>query len=315
MAILATSSTTRNWSNNVFEQLIKDGLVKQKRYENGLSVFKYSRKVFYDALWNTDPLLLEARGLVLDDAGNKVVWPFTKVFNYKENGAGIDLTPDTKVVAPRKVNGFMAACRYWNGELIVSTTGSLDSDFAVLARTHIEALSGQPVLRGLARSFTLLFEICDPSDPHIVEEKAGAYLIGARDMEDGKMSPEAPLDTMGELIGAKRPEVFRGTFGELWEQVKTCKHEGWMVIDAATRETLFKIKSPHYLAKKFLMRMGQKKVTAMFEDKDNFIKTIDEEFYPVVHYITSSWDAETWKATTEADRRAVIEKYFEKEAQ
>ena len=97
--------------------------------------------------------------------------------------------------------------------------------------------------------------------------------------------------------------------------VKECKHEGWMVIRASTRETVCKIKSPHYLTKKFLMRMGQKKVTAMFENKEEFLKSIDEEFYSVVHYITRSWDAETWQATTETDRRAVIEKYFEKEAQ
>ncbi|WKV20410.1 putative RNA ligase [Pseudomonas phage 16Q] len=298
----------------MFKALIEAGLVKQKRYENGLSVFKYARKVFYDALWNTDPLLLEARGIVLDDDGNKVIWPFTKVFNYGENQAGWCLDSTTPVVAPRKVNGFMAACRYWDGELIVSTTGSLDSDFSNLARTHIEKLQGIEIM---ACNLTVLFEICDPSDPHIVEEEAGAYLIGARYMQntiyEGEMASEGQLDDLAYLIGARRPEVFRGTFGELWEMVKTCKHEGWMVIDAATRETVCKIKSPHYLSKKFLMRMGQKKVTAMFEDKDEFIKTIDEEFYPVVDYITKSWDAEKWQATTEADRRSIIEKYFEME--
>jgi hypothetical protein len=304
----------------MFEALIEAGLVKQKRYKNGLSVFKYARKVFYDALWNTDPLLLEARGIVLDDAGNKVVWPFTKVFNYRENNAGGHLMMDTPIIAPRKVNGFMAACRYWNGELIVSTTGSLDSDFAVLARKHIEALGdAQCGAEYFAKDYTLLFEICDPSDPHIVAEEDGAYLIGARVMIEGpfygEMATENCLDGIADMIGAKRPEVFYGTFGQLWHMVRECRHEGWMVILAETGETVMKIKSPHYLSKKFLMRMGQKKVTAMFEDKDNFIKTIDEEFYPVVHYITRWWDEEKWKNTSEADRRAVIEKYFEMEAQ
>lgn len=295
----------------MFEALIEAGLVKQKRYENGLSVFKYAKKVFYDALWNTDPLLLEARGIVLDDAGNKVIWPFTKVFNYKENNAGVNLMMDTEIIAPRKVNGFMAACRYWNGELVVSTTGSLDSDFAKLARSHIEKLDTSRLLS----RFTYIFEICDPSDPHIVQEDEGAYLIGARSMTSGGMVGEAMLDEIAGKIGAKRPEVFYGTFGQLWHMVRECRHEGWMVILAETGKTVMKIKSPHYLSKKFLMRMGQKKVTAMFEDKDNFIKTIDEEFYPLVHYITRWWDAEKWAATSETDRRAVIEKYFEKEAQ
>lgn len=301
----------------MFKELIEAGLVKQKRYENGLSVFKYAKKVFYDALWNTDPLLLEARGIVLDDEGNKVIWPFTKVFNYGENGAGANLSHDTRIVAPRKVNGFMAACRYWNGELIVSTTGSLDSDFAVLARSHIEKLDSV-LLETYASVQTLLFEICDKSDPHIVEEEEGAYLIGARCMQGvatGLMGSELLLDVMANLLGARRPETFRGTFGELWDQVKTCKHEGWMVKTEVSEETIMKIKSPHYLSKKFLMRMGQKKVTAMFEDKEEFIKTIDEEFYPIVHYITRSWDADKWIATSEAERRAVIEKYFEMEAQ
>lgn len=299
----------------MFEALIEAGLVKQKRYENGLSVFKYARKVFYDALWNTDPLLLEARGIVIDDEGNKVIWPFTKVFNYGENFAGKLLRPETAIIAPRKVNGFMAACRYWKGELIVSTTGSLDSDFAVLARKHIEALPQQAYLRGTARCNTLLFEICDPSDPHIVEEEVGAYLIGARDMDTFEMAPEARLDTMAGLMGALRPEVFRGTFGELWVMVRECKHEGWMVIDAQTRQTVMKIKSPHYLSKKFLMRMGNKKVDQMFDNKEEFLKTIDEEFYSIVHYITRWYDKETWKLVGEAQRRAVIEKYFEMEAQ
>jgi tRNA splicing ligase len=298
----------------MFQELIDQGLVKQKRYDNGLSVFKYSREVFYRALWNTNPLLLEARGMVLADDGTKVIWPFTKVFNHHENGTELDL--DTVVVAPRKVNGFMASARYWKGELIVSTTGTLDSDFAQMARKHIEALPEFEFVNGLATNYTLLFEICDVSDPHIVEEEAGAYLIGARDMATGQMLTEGHLDIMSRACGAKRPALFHGTFRDVLNLLQDCKHEGYMVRLATPEQpTIMKLKSPHYLTKKFLMRMGQKKVTAMFDDKEEFLKTIDEEFYRVVHFITRWWDAEKWKAVTEADRRAVIEKYFEKETQ
>lgn len=293
----------------MFEALIAQGLVKQKRYENGLSVFKYSRKVFYDSLWNTDPLLLEARGIVLDDAGNKVIWPFTKVFNYGENYSGLELKPETPIVAPRKVNGFMASVAWYHDELVVSTTGSLDSDFVVLASKYIDQLDINTIQVG----FTYLFEICSPEDPHIVAEDEGAWLIGMRNMQTGLMMSEAFLDHESLVIGAKRPETFRGTFGELWEMVRTCKHEGWMVIDAQTRETVCKIKSPHYLSKKFLMRMGNKKVDQMFDNKEEFLKTLDEEFYSIAGYITSKWDKEAWKLVTETDRRAIIEKFFEME--
>lgn len=293
----------------MFEALIEAGLVKRKRYDNGLSVFKYARKVFYDALWNTDPLLLEARGIVLDDAGNKVVWPFTKVFNYRENGAGELLEASTPVVAPRKVNGFMGSVSRYKGELIIATTGSLDSEFVGFAKEKLDKLD----LSGVKEGYTFLFEICHESDPHIIEEFAGAWLIGCRNHETGLMASEASLDNAAFQMGALRPEVFRGTFGELWEQVKTCKHEGWMVIDAATRETVCKIKSPHYLSKKFLMRMGDKKVDQMFDNKSEFIKTLDEEFYGIVDYITSTFHKDGWKATPELLRRAVIEKFFKME--
>lgn len=294
----------------MFQELIDQGLVKQKRYDNGFSVFKYSREVFYKALWNTNPLLLEARGMVLADDGTKVIWPFTKVFNHHENSTELDL--DTRVICPRKVNGFMAAARYWNGELIVSTTGTLDSDFAKIARTHIEKLEGIEIM---ACNITVLFEICDVSDPHIVEEEEGAYLIGGRYMQnttyEGEMLTEGQLDVWANLIGAKRPALFMGTFHEVLELLKDCKHEGFMVrLMDSKQETVMKLKSPHYLTKKFLMRMGQKKVTAMFEDTQGFIETIDEEFYGVVGWITSTTSSESWAGYTDQERRVIIEDYF-----
>jgi tRNA splicing ligase len=289
----------------MFEALIEAGLVKRKRYENGLSVFKYARKVFYDKLWDTDELLLEARGIVLDDDNNPVIWPFTKVFNHHENGT--ECEPDRIVCVARKVNGFMAAARWYNGELIVSTTGSLDSDFAVLARTHIEKLKTSEMMDWL----TYIFEICDPSDPHIVEEQEGAYLIGARRMANGyPMAHEYQLDDLAEEIGAKRPEWSYMTFREAHHMAETCKHEGFMIRDPDDGTTIMKIKSPYYLTKKFLMRMGMKKVDVMFDNKEEFLKTIDEEFYNVVHYITRWFDADKWKGYTDQERREIIEQYF-----
>lgn len=298
----------------MFENLIAQGLVKEKKYPNGLSVFKYSRKVFYDALWNTDPLLLEARGMVLDADGNKVIWPFTKVFNYNENGT--TLHPDTEVIAPRKVNGFMAACRMYKGELIVSTTGTLDSEYADMARKHIEALSAPYYVRDYAEDFTLLFEICDVSDPHIVAEDEGAYLIGARYMLDdgyneyGQMCTESCLDGMATAIGAKRPALFYGKFYQVLEVLTTCKHEGFMVRLFDGQETVMKLKSPHYLTKKFIMRMGKNKVEYMFNEKEEFLKNTDEEFYGVVHHITRWYTIEDWQARDDINRRTIIEEFF-----
>lgn len=290
-----------------FSHLIAKGLVKEKVYPNGLRVMKYSRKVFYDNLWHVDPLLLEARGIVLDAEGNAVVWPFTKVFNHGENGTTCE--PERMVDAVRKVNGFMASARYYKGELLVSTTGSLDSDFVTLARKHIEKLEGVAIL---ATTATLVFEICDASDPHIVEEEEGAYLIGARVMHSGQMVAEDALDYMGHLIGAKRPEWGQMTFAQA-EFLSGCvDHEGFMIRDAETGATIMKIKSPHYLTKKALMRVGHRQIETMFANPDFFRERLDEEFYGVFKVILSH-GKDFWQRLEEHERRTFLEEYFAKE--
>ena len=110
-------------------------LVTMKESKNypGLFVIKYKNKVFYDNLWT--PELQQCRGLVLDAHYNVVVRPFDKIFNYMENGTTFDR--DDVVTYTRKVNGFMGAMTYSEDHgYIYSTTGSLDSDFALLVKKH-----------------------------------------------------------------------------------------------------------------------------------------------------------------------------------
>ena len=82
---------------------------KSTRYP-GLFVKKYKKRVFYDALWNTDAELLEARGHVEDEDGNIVVRPFTKIFNRGEMNTDIDR--DETCIGVYKINGFMACATY-----------------------------------------------------------------------------------------------------------------------------------------------------------------------------------------------------------
>lgn len=295
----------------MFNDLIEKGLVKGKQDKaTGLFVYKYAKRVFYDNLWNTDPLLLEARGMVLDAEGNKVIWPFTKVFNYGENGT--TCRRDTRVEAVEKVNGFMAAARYVNGKVLVSTTGSLDSDFVQLARRVLfDVIPEYDVWWAARRNHTLLFEICDPSDPHIVNEEPGAYLIGARDMRDGHMASEDLLDFIAQGSGFKRPRRFVAPFDDAAQIAVSSKIEGYMIRSFPSGEYLMKIKSSHYLSKKFIMRMGAGKVKAMWENPQIYKAIVDEEFEELVEYLTTTYHMNVWFELTDQDRRVVIERYFE----
>lgn len=285
-----------------FQRLVDAKLVNKKTYPNGLSIFKYSKRVFFDALWNTDPLLLEARGMVLDSEGNTVIWPFTKVFNHGENGA--KCKPNTRVQVIEKINGFLGVAVVYKGELIVSTTGTLASKYADMAREHIEQLYTARLMEG----YTYLFEICDERDPHIVTEEFGAYLIGMRQMESGFMVDEIDLDYFSGRIGAKRPVWKYMRFAEAVETNKTCTQEGFMIRDLQGK-TIMKMKSPHYLTKKALMRLGDKKIDNVFKSPLEFRNKLDEEFYECFDEILEQGEV-FWKSKTEGERRAWLEAYF-----
>ena len=287
------------------QDLIEQGLVTKKTYTEGiykgLSVLKYHRKVFFNNLWNVDDRLLECRGTVVDKDWNVVVLPFKKVFNLGENGTEVD--PEREVVIPAKINGFMAAATMTEKYgLIVSTTGTLDSDYANLARKWIEPLNTGYMVKGL----TYLFEVCDDTDPHIVKETEGAYLIGVRRVEDGFLSDEDFVDIFALSLGSKRPIVGVMKFKDIPET----KKEGFMVRCAETSETLCKLKSPHYLSKKALQRCGKNKAKRIFKDTKNFRETLDEEFYPILDKILDTFTEQEYLQLTEQERRLWIEEYF-----
>lgn len=256
----------------------------------GLFVKKYARKVFYDALWNTDPDLLEARGHVETADGRIVIRPFTKIFNRGENGT--DIHAAEVCISVRKVNGFMAAAT-WVPEVcdvVVSTTGSLDSDFVTLAEKYItEDVKGYIKSMSNLEKVTYLFEIVDPSDPHIVQEEAGAYLIGTRsvasdDPYSTSVSKELDLDRTAKAMGVMRPKWVIQKFSDVAYEAAECKHEGFVVY-GLTSGTVLKIKSPYYLH----LKMAARKKDIMSLDK----KRVDEEYYPLIDHLTEMGEAFT----------------------
>lgn len=288
------------------DDLIEQGLVKKKTYTKGmykgLSVLKYTKKVFFKNLWHLDERLLECRGTVVDEEDNVIVLPFKKVFNLHENDT--EVVPNLKIIAPMKINGFMCAVtKTEKYGLIVSTTGTLDSEYAELARKHINKLN----TNSLYKNTTFLFEICDKSDPHIVEEEEGAYLIGIRSHKNwNELRSEEFCDAMSILINAKRPEVIKCKFKDLPET----ETEGYMIRDYITNKVLCKLKSNFYLSKKALMRVGKAKVDVLYDNTEVFKQRLDEEFYDFVDYLVQYIDKETWRSYNDQQRREVIEEYF-----
>jgi hypothetical protein len=240
-----------------------------------LFVVKYKNCVFYESLWT--PELMETRGLVVDKDWNIIVYPFTKIFNRFENGTDIDL--EEQVIAVEKINGFMGCLTYYNGQNIVSTTGSLDSEYVGLAEQYLQDLV-------VPAGYTYMFEICDPEDKHIIEQVPGAYLIGVRNNATYQMHYEWMLDVIARnRLKVKRPTWKKAKFADVVDEVSNSQKEGVVVYG---KNVTLKIKSPYYLINKFLGRKRADKLLDLLDDSNKIKQTIDEEFYPLIDHLVAN---------------------------
>lgn len=278
-------------------KLEKEGLVSYSEDDtNLLRIYKYSKQVFFKNLWSKDQALLRARGLVLDVEGNIVQNPFTKVFNYGENGTGLDMKDKREVIAVEKLNGFLGCISKhpFKQDLLITTTGSFSSDFVGYIKDFVDAKVKGNLLKyfALHGNKTLMFEVIHPNDPHIIsynEKDQGLWLIGARELNSDSVElKEAELDSIASILSFRRPQHFRTTLGELKEIVRNSSLEGYMVRDTADEKTLLKFKTPYYLTTKFLGRMGESNIKFMFGNPYKFKEKVDEEFYPIVDAVVKN---------------------------
>jgi len=257
-------------------------LVTMRPAGDGIFVLKYKKSVFFDDLWNE--YLEECRGTIVDADFNIVSYPFTKVYNYGIEAKAPVLPADTYVDAYRKVNGFMVAVTWYNGDILVSTTGSTDSDYVAMAKELIAPNLDN--FRNTCKdysSYTFMFECVHRNDPHIVPEAEGMYYLGQRPKFYG--SPVGVSMEMHKLFNCYGVEHIRCTISTLQMLTKVVKHEGF-VFYTDDGKTSSKIKSPYYLTSKWVARNPR---TDKLVDLNNDIKkNLDEEYYPLVDAIRAN---------------------------
>ena len=264
-------------------------LVSMRPAGEGIFVLKYKKSVFYDNLWND--FLEECRGTIVDKEFNIVSYPFTKVYNYGVE-AKAPVLPDTEqVTAFRKVNGFMVAMTWYNGDVLVSTTGSTDSDYVGYAKEmmlkHMPWADWQIVLStNDMRGMTFMFECVHPSDPHIIPENPGMYILGYRENVLGSKVGHDPfmLQDLQAMFNCHKPDSVTTNMVRLKQLAKECKHEGFVFYTEDGRSA--KIKSPYYLTSKWVAR--NPRTDKLVNMQADIKKNLDEEYYPLVDAIRAN---------------------------
>jgi hypothetical protein len=215
------------------------------------------------------------------------------------------LADDVEVTAFRKVNGFMVSVTWHAGDVLVSTTGSTDSDYVRMAKemmlSHMTWADWQLAFnRADMDNLTVMFECVHPNDPHIVPEQPGMYVLGYRDNVWGSKvgHHRSILEGMAVGFNCHVPEHHKVSLGELKTMARACQHEGFV---AYTGDGVsFKIKSPYYLTNKWVAR-NPRTDKLMRED---FKQQIDEEYYPLLSAIREN--IESYTAMDEQARLAWV---------
>jgi hypothetical protein len=284
--------------------------IRESKKYPGLFVKKYNRKVFYDNLWNLDTDLIESRGHVLDCHGKVVINPFTKIFNRFENNT--DINVDEVCLWVRKINGFMACATYIPeyDDVIVSTTGSLDSEYVDMASKYINWTMKDKIKRHV-QGATLIFEIVDILDPHIIKEIPGIYLLGMRFIDDklsymSSPTKEESLDKLANYLSLDNEvKVYRPTwgtarFGDIIQDSKSDTSEGVVVYGMDSGKVL-KLKSKYYSTLKMMARKGD--ILSLNKKK------VDEEYYSMVEFFSER--SEWFNGLPEQDRLKMMKAYLE----
>lgn len=154
-------------------------IIVEKPCGDNISSFNFSRKAFYDKVWND--ISVKARGMFINTKTNKIIARGYEKFFRVEEREDTQLTAIVNnlsypVNAYLKYNGFLGIMGYdeENDKIIFCSKSSTSSDFAKLFEDmflrHFKGRSDTFKEFMKKYSSSLVFEVIDPlNDPHIIE--------------------------------------------------------------------------------------------------------------------------------------------------
>lgn len=232
----------------------------QMNQHNEFVLIRYGIAEMQKSMWtDQDSPYRECRSIVIDLKKEEIVTcGFRKFFNLNEVEENMLDNVAEKIKSAKvfevadKLDGSMQNARWYDGEVFMTGSMALDENESwrlangksLFTKQYEEMLKENSNL-------TFTFEYISDKNPHVVEYKEdqeGLYLIGARDVTNGKQLSYSELS----VISSKYPEVKNvklenKTLDKMLEEMKTLpanEKEGWILnID----EHLIKIKCDDYV--------------------------------------------------------------------
>ena len=310
----------------VWEEELNRRLIRTN-HKGNLVCFKYGIEADF-----SDPIVCEARGIIIDVADQIVVCrPFDKFFNVQEQYAAVIDWNTARVL--EKIDGSLIKLYWYNGKWIFATSSTCDASEASVAGykgvTYRDIIVkadnyNRIPFEDLNKNHTYLFELVSPMTQVVIRyDKTTLYYLATIDnmtgeeKDDGRFDgfkrPKSyPLKTIDECIKAAT-ELNRDSEDNI-------KDEGFVVVDDQYRR--IKIKSPAYIAlhravtnKVFTVkRMAELyqqgadlvKLAKDFPNDAHIIKYYDWQFEEVLHNVREmAGYARALYEEYDHDRRAV----------
>ena len=276
-------------TNSDWKKVLEDKKIKVKIEDDNLAIFNYDVGADF-----TDPIVREARGIILDINEMRVVcWPFTKFCNANEEAAKVDLESfDWNCCrVEEKIDG--SICKlYWKpyrgvmaddlgikGWWAWATNSCIDAFDANLQNSHYKnfgelielAINFSDIkFEDLNKDYTYIFELVGPENRVVVDYPCTKlYHIGTRNNITGE---EYHIN-----IGVDQPRLF--IIHSLQSCINFAEHlndgcnkvswEGFVAVDKEWHRV--KIKSPEYLKMHYMIGNGnysKERILNLLKDMD-----------------------------------------------
>lgn len=195
------------------EQKVNDGLLSKRKHPTlDLWIYNYTPECQFSQKW--DEITLMCRGLILDQHHQIVARPFSKFFNYTEsphqNLLYKVISEQQPFVVSEKMDGSLGIVSWYNGQWIVATRGSFESEQAIRAQKFVEDLNWEVFEKESYENVTFLFEIIYKDNRIVLDYQdfEGLVLLSIVFNENGsEMSPIFVQEIAGKL-GCRYPETY-----------------------------------------------------------------------------------------------------------
>lgn len=296
-------------------------LIRYGRYSN---VYDGETEASGEDFWKRyNGFYRECRSVVIDVENEcLILTPFAKFFNVNElDETSVDtiqkrIREAVVVEFSDKLDGSMQSARWYNEQIIMSGSQSLNPDASWRLKDGYKMINSLKGYEEMLRSYpyyTFIFEYISLKDAHVVKyskSQEGLYLIGVRDVDTGKEFTYNMVLKFAKRFGIPSTRVFKKTLSQVMTELddkSSDEAEGFVInVDG------YKVKckyNDYVYVHKALLKLSSINLTirSIADDKyDDLLSKLPEAYHEPVKRIAKvvvSYIRETEEA---------IKKYYDK---